>query len=351
MSWPSQPDLAVYDNNADYNQFLDERNTPNPIAIETSHFRPSKVLFELERQTYEVAYVDYLQGQREQFKDTVLYEFPRLVALHYFRFLNAHMDDLHRLLSLRDTWEALINLLHALVVSEFRCTHTPIPRNPNNNNRHLDFYSDSLFVKLSNIECLLNHARTNSLNLVCVATIPAQTVQDMIDLNRRRNGFLHCELLSDAQAHQVINDTEDNVLDLLHDLINLKDIHLIRYRGQVGSTLQMQHESLDGHNMERKLETMTLTPALLSSVASYLLDTHILATTTNAPWIFSLKPFIHFQEDASGHYTKLCVLKREDPSSTIPTYEFEVNGEATPLHIPRADFSAETTELINLRVP
>jgi hypothetical protein len=348
MSWPSQPDLVVYSNNLEYNQFLDDRNEPNPISVEASEFRPSRVLFELERQTYEAVYTDYLQQQREIFRDTVLFEFPRLVALHYFRFLNAHLDDLHRLLSLRDTWEALINLIHAFVVSDFRCNHIPIPRNPNSN-RHLDFYSDSLFEKLANIECLINHATVKNLNLVCVNAIPAQTIQDMIDLNRQRNGFSHCELLSDPQALQVINDTEENVLDLLHDLRALQDIHLIRYRGQVGNALELRCESFDGHNLERRLQTITITPALFGTAAGYLQDTHILAT--NNQWILSLRPFIHFQEDASGHYTRLCMLKREGPGGPNATYEYEVNGEAISVQLPRAYFSTETAELINLRIP
>lgn len=108
-----------YEDNAEFNEYLD--SLYGTIKIAGSEFPSSKVLFAMEYETYCIALQDFHRDRIERFKEIVIDQFPTPVAMCYYRFENGFEHNLQRLNFLRDTWESIINLIHALVISEFRC--------------------------------------------------------------------------------------------------------------------------------------------------------------------------------------------------------------------------------------
>jgi hypothetical protein len=64
--------------------------------------------------------------------------------------------------------------------------------------------------------------------------------------------------------------------------------------------------------------------------------------------LFSLRPFVHFKEDGSGHLTKLCLFRRTHGDVPNRKIEYEIVGEATRLNEDRGLVQAEINGLRSL---
>ena len=156
--------------------------------------------------------------------------------------------------------------------------------------------------------------------MVSINMIPIETIMEMRELNRKRNGFSHIGALSDEQAGRIIAETEEQVLNLLRDLEELKEVHLIRYLGQEENILNIKHERFDGYAMTRTVKVLTINKDNLIDACSFLYNNQILAT--NGEWIISLKPFVHFLKSDSGHLSKICFLKKKGEGQPDPKFIF-----------------------------
>jgi hypothetical protein len=340
MSDPDGPE-SRYEDNVEFNEYLD--SLYGTIEIAGSEFPSSKVLFAMEYETYIIALQDFHRDRIESFKEIVIDQFPAPIAMCYYRFENGFENDFQRLNFLRDTWESIINLIHALVVSEFRCKKISIDKS---SIKFGTIFTDKLAEKLLNIERLLQYASKNGLEMISADMIPVETIMEMRELNRKRNGFSHIGTLSDDQARKIIAETEEQVLTLLRDLEKLKELHLIRYLGQEINILNIKHERFDGYAMTRTVKVLTIKKDNLIDACRFLCNNQILAT--NGEWIISLKPFVHFLKSDSGHLSKICFLKKKGESQPDPKFIFEVIGEAVEIPLSRVEFSSEIDELRSL---
>ena len=332
---------SKYENNTEFNEYLD--SLYGTIEISGSEFQSSKVLFEMEYETYRIALQDFHRDRIENFKEIVFNQFPTPVAMCYYRFENGFDNDLQRLNFLRDTWESVINLIHALVVSEFRCKKISIEKS---NVKFSAIFTEKLAEKLLNIERLMQFADQKGLDMVSKDIIPIELIIKMRELNRKRNGFSHIGALSNEQAGRIIAETEEQVLTLLRDLEDLKEVHLIRYLGQEKNILNIKHERFEGYAMTRTVKVLAINNDILIEACRFFDNNQILAT--NDEWIISLKPFVHFLKSDSGHLSKICFLKKKGEAQPDPKFIFELVGEAVEFPLSRAEFSSEIDELRSL---
>jgi hypothetical protein len=117
-----QLNLNRYDSCPQYNDWLDQQYFDQSGVLNIFNYqpRPSFVLFSLSQDTYQAAFADFQQQRQEELKQTVFDEFPSPIAHYFYRFENGYENELQRLHFLRDTWEAIVDVLHSAIVAECR---------------------------------------------------------------------------------------------------------------------------------------------------------------------------------------------------------------------------------------
>jgi len=321
------PELG-YDDNPDFNESLDEQQ---PIEIAGVIFPPSRVLFEMEREAYAAALQEFRGQQREELLDVVCNEFPTPIAWSFYRFLYGSENPMQRLHFLRDTWEGLINLLHALVVSEFRSRHIPLI---GAKLKASDLLTEKVGVRLLNLERLLSLEDERARECMCRQLIPLGLIQTMRELNRLRAGFSHSSALSEAEALRIISQYQEEVVEVLQQLTWLRDFMLVRYMGQAGNALRVRYERFTGYAMTRTIKEMRLAEDKLPEVAKLLDDKQILAVTGGV--FLSLRPFVHFTE--AEHLSKLGFFRKREGGKGKPViWLFQLTDETAPFAIEERD--------------
>jgi hypothetical protein len=340
---PSHIDRDDYDSCPQFNDWLDEQYADQHEALDLFGFqpRPSYVLHQLNFSTYEAALADFLSDREEQLKQTVHYDFPAPIAHYYYRFEYGFENELQRLLFLRDTWEAIIDVLHALAVGECRFRQLML-QDPI---KFKHFLSDSVAQRLLNIERVIDHAAGQGMNLAISGIVTIPVLNTMRELNRSRNAFSHSAAQSETQARVWISECYQDVLNILEELRGLADVSVVRYLGQEdGKTLRC--EFFRGHALTRTIRTLPLTDDQVQASQRYFYQGEILVSVQDC--VFSLRPLIYFREDPSGHTTKLCMFRKTKGNAPDRRLEYEVVGEATRRDEDRTHFKLELDELRSL---
>ena len=167
----------------------------------------------------------------------------------------------------------------------------------------------------------------------------------MRELNQTRNAFSHSAAQSEVQANTWIVECIEDVFDILDDLSGLADVQVLKYMGQKdGNTLRC--EVFRGHGGTKTLRDMPLTPDQVNNSRQYFTLDHMLATCDGS--IFSLRPFVHFRVDQSGHATKLCLYRKARGDVPNRRLEYEIAGEATRNDEDRNAFKPELDEIRSL---
>src|SRR6266850_2169749 len=158
-----QLDLNNFDACPQYNDWVDEQYAEQSGTLDILGFqpRPSFVLFNLSQDTYQAAFDDFRRQREEELKEIVFAEFPSPIAHYFYRFENGYENELQRLHFLRDTWEAIVDLLHATVVAE--CRFRQVPLTDPILFSHL--LSDSMAQRLLNTERIVSHANKQGIAL------------------------------------------------------------------------------------------------------------------------------------------------------------------------------------------
>ena len=320
---------------------VDERY--EDVEIEGVHFRPSTILWELDNEVYGQALDEFRGGQVEQLKQAVVDRFPAPVAHYFYRFQHGAENQLQRLHLLRDTWEALIILLLALVLGECRLRGISLEPSPANFKQCL---SDSLSDRLLLIERILEFAEAEGVELGIAKIVPIETIGKIRELNATRNAFSHSAAVSETQAENYVAECYDDVIEVLAALRGLEDVSLIRYLDQQG-VHEIRYERFDGHATTKTIKELTLTDVQLSDSSKYLAKGQVLASIGDL--LLSVSPFFHTEDDKSGHVTRLCLYKRATaPKDKPKLLEFEVVGEARRTEIHRSIFWSQLNEIREL---
>lgn len=338
-----QLDSNNYDACPQYNDWLDAQYTDQSGALDILGFqpRPSFVLFKLSPDTYEATFSDFSQQREDEIKETVWNLFPSPIAYYFYRFENGYENELQRLHFLRDTWESVIDVLHAFAVAESRHRQLPLA----DPIKFKDLLTDSVAKRLENIEGIINQLSATGV-LPSIAQISSVAMlAAMKDLNQSRNAFSHSAAQSEMQARNWINECYVDVLEVLAGLEGLENIQIARYLSQVdGTTLRC--EMFKGHSSAKTIQNIQISHQQMIDSARYFQQGQILVTAGGL--IFGLRPMIHYREDSVGHTTRLCIFRKTHGNLPDRSIEFAVVGEAVSHMENRALFVAELTELRGL---
>jgi hypothetical protein len=339
--------FALDTNNFDacpqYNDWLDQQYLDQSPTLDILGFqpRPSFVLFSMSQGTYLAAFTDFQQQRQEELKQAIFDDFPSPIAHYFYRFENGYENELQRLYLLRDTWEAIVDVLHAATVAEcrFRCISLADPI------KFSDILSDRIAQRLLNIERIINHCSSQSVALSISQMVSLTTLQTMRDLNQTRNAFSHSAAQSESQARIWIGDCYADVIDVLDDLQNMKQIEIFRYMGQIDSRT-LRCEVFRGHSFTRTIHNIALTAGQARDSQRFFQQGQVLIFFSRC--LFSLRPLIHHREDASGHTTKLCMFRKTRGDATNRRIEYEVVGWGNRWEQDRTLFKSELDELRGL---
>jgi len=324
-----------------YNEWLDEQyseQSGGTLDILGYQPRPSFVLFTMSPDTYEATFSDFTQQREEGIKESVCNQFPSPIAYYFYRFENGYESDLQRLHLLRDTWESVIDILHALAVAE--CRHRNIQVvDPL---KFKDLFTDSVAKRLENIEGITTQLSAAGI-LPAVAKIsPSATLAAMKELNQSRNAFSHSAAQSEAQARSWISECYVDVVEVLAELDGLEDIQIVRYLSQVdGTTLRC--EIFRGHSSTRTIQNIKISHQQMLDSAKYFQQGQMLVIADGL--IFGLRPMVYFREDGVGHTTRLCIFRKTRGEEPDRRLEYEVIGEAARHEESRKNFATEINEL------
>lgn len=333
-------DLSDFDACPPYNEWLDEQHAEQsgPLDILGYQPRPSFVLFNLSQDTYQAAFDDFQRQREEQLKERVFNDFPSPIAHYFYRFENGYENELQRLHLLRDTWEAIVDVLHAIAVAECRSLSfsltDPIT--------FKDILSDSVAQRLLNIERIITHAQAKGIDLRVADIVSISTLQTMRDLNQSRNSFSHSGAQSASQARTWISECYEDVMSVLDDLRGLADVQVLRHIGQVDART-LRCEVFRGHGFTKTINSIALTDDQIRDSQRFFQQGQILVCCNES--IFGLRPLVYCREDTSGHTTKLCMFRKARGDAPNRRIEYEVVGESVCWEEDRAVFKAEIDEL------
>lgn len=335
-----QLDPANFDACPPYNEWIDRTYADENGELNILEFRPrpSEVLFQMSPDTYEAAFADFQQEREQEIKRRVFQEFPTPIAYYFYRFDTGYENDLQRLHFLRDTWESIVDVIHAITVAE--CRHRHVAVGPPT--RFSDLLSDSVAQRLINIEQLMEQAANAGTPLNISRSVPISTLRTMKDLNQSRNGFSHSAAQSDVQARTWIGECYGDVIDVLDDIQGLADVYVYRYVGQIdGQTLRC--ESFCGHGFTRTIKSVALSTSQVSAAQRFFQQGQMIVACEGD--LFGLRPLVHFREDTGGHSTKICLFRRTHGDAPNRKVEYEVVGEAVRHVEERTVVQAEIDEL------
>jgi len=335
-----QLDQNRYDACPLYNEWLDEQYSEEHGQLNILGFqpRPSLVLFRMSPATYEATFSDFMQQREEGILDLVVNTYPSPIAYYFYRFSHGYENENQRLMFLRDTWEAIVDVIHALAIAECRFRKIPLTTPL----KFRDLFTESIAQRLENIEEIARQMLAAGVAPEFSQIARAQTIATMRELNQSRNAFSHSAAQSETQARTWVYDCYEDVLNILEDLDGLQSVRMVRYLNQPDA-LTVRAETFKGHGSTKTIQNTTIDQRQVQDSACYFQHGHMLAIVGGL--IFSLKPIVHSREDANGHMTRLCVFRRASGENLDRKIEFEVVGEAARIAESRTNFFAELTEL------
>ena len=323
-----------------YNDWLDERHTSEYGNLDISGFkpRPSYVLHQLSFDTYEAGLADYLSEREEELKETVVSEFPTPIAYYYYRFENGYENELQRLYFLRDTWESIVDVIHALSVSECRYRKIQLSEPI----RFQDLLSDSVDQRLLNIERIIAQAKAANTKLEIEAIVDVGVLPEIRELNRTRNAFSHSAAQSEKQAREWIGECYEEMIDVLTKIVGLAEIRVARYLGH-SDAKTFRCEIFKGQSLTRTIQSISISQEQARGAAACFNKERLCVAYDN--FLFGLQPLLHLKEDNAGHSTRVLAFRRARGDAPNRTLEFEIIGEASRTSLSRTEFRAELNEL------
>lgn len=336
-----------YEQYPEFNQWLDtEDDGVNLELREDLRFTQpaSWIAYSMDEVFYGLALQEYRNRRVEEFKEVVRREFPTPIAFYFHRTERGYQHDMQRLFLLKDTWEALIFTLFAIVVGEARYRGLNLQES---GLRNSDWYSDQLFTKLRIISLILESAIKQEIELASQALISTDILEQIRELNRYRNGFSHTAAKSDLQARELFNEYIGDVVKTLQAVEVLKDVIIMRFVGQGNdpeSPYVIRCEVFQGRDAGRvpSFDNFRLTPNQYVTLLPLLTPNRLLVK--NGDCIYPLSPFLLCKEDNDGHSTELLIYKQKNAVSFI----FERVGHSDETPLDRSNFTQDYEELLNL---
>lgn len=340
-----------YEDHEDFNQSIDDDE--GVVTILNTTFRASEILFTLQKETYRIALTDFENQQTEELKQLAFNVLPDCIAYNYWlsqRGPNSN-NPIAKFLHLKDSWEAVIFTLNALVWGDVRAKGIDLKTadvyhsgqaNLRFNSRVL--LSDELKQILENVKAVVNFSNSNGLNLKCGNFISLELIETLYELQNNRNHFSHTATPTREQAEAELDIVAPLFRTVLKSLKFFEEISILRFDSFITSC---RFQTFKAHSLNREFDGAIDVQAVQ---LGYVMTNP--GEVIFAKWgddIFSLSPFMHYKHDDTGHETYLSVYKgkRENKFWYEPVKVRE-NICYDPLQ-PR--FDAEKVELQSLIVP
>jgi hypothetical protein len=337
-------------------QFNDSLDEEGSVVIASIPFQRSRILFELANTTYFEAYYEFKDQEFQELKQTCFETYPACIAYN-FRLSErgeGANDPVRKLLHLKDSWEAIIFVLYALVMGEVRFRNLDMKTaqilisqgtagNPIYSNFNTDrVLSDAIKQKIQNIKAIILHCKNNHLGFKC-EEIDDTLLDDLLFLQDIRNDISHHTAPTREQAEAELAKVIPLFQKMLSKTKFLERCNILRFDSYSSSC---RCESFNGHSLNREYGNYLFHDSQRTIVLS--LGQEQLFVNWDEE-CFSLSPFLHFDRDNSGHESYLCFYKRNKNGK----YWFEpvkIRTEKSFDHIqPR--FETEKNDLIRLLVP
>lgn len=345
------PDLR-YDDHPDFNQSIDDE--VGEINILGESFAPSYVLFELAQETYRIATTEYYEQAFEELKQVIFNYFPACIAFNYRLSERGEgaTDPVRKLLHLKDTWEAIIFVLYALVMGEVRYRATPLTAiqaisgtNPTtgqpqfenlNSNRIM---SDALKKKIQNMRAIIQFSKTNGHGFK-LEEIDETLLDDLEQLQDIRNDISHTAAPTREQAERELSLVIPIFQQMLTKTRFLENCRILRFDT---FSSNCRCEIFNGHSLNREYDDFAFDSSQLSYVIGLTQDQIFVQWDTEC---FSLSPFLHFERDTTGHESYVCFYKRRKDGKYW--YEPVKMRDEKPFDHLQARFEAEKEALAGL---
>ncbi|MGQ3684929.1 MAG: hypothetical protein ACUBOA_07995 [Candidatus Loosdrechtia sp.] len=336
-----------------FNESLDEEGDVNIANIS---FSRSRILFEMDFETYKQALYEFLEQDYEDLKQIIFDYYPACIAYN-FRLSErgeGSTDPVRKLLHLKDSWESVIFVLYALVMGEVRrkgvdlkTTQIFVSYDAGGNPIFSSFnsdkvLSDALKQKLQNIKAIVQHVKNRAIGFKC-AEIELNLFDDLLQLQEIRNDLSHHTVPTREQAETELK----TVLLLFREMLTktrfLENCKMLRFDNY---SSDCRCETFNGHSLNREYDNFSFTEPHKSYVIG-LGQEQIFVLWDNE--CFSLSPFLHFDKDATGHESYICAYKGKRQGK----YWYEpvkIRTEKTFDHL-QPSFNTEKDEIIKLVVP
>ncbi len=184
-----------------FNESLDEEGE---VIIAGASFPRSRILFEMDKELYKQALIEFTEQDYDDLKQCVFHSYPASIAFN-FRLSEkgeGSDDPVKKLLRLKDTWEAIVFVLYALVMGEVRyrkenlkTAQIFVSYGSGGNSVYANFnteriLSDAVKQKIHNIKAIVQFCKANSLNFKC-QEIEESLLDDLLQLQDIRNDISH----------------------------------------------------------------------------------------------------------------------------------------------------------------
>ena len=257
---------------------------------------------------------------REDLAATVCERFPAPIAVPFHAFTYGPRAPLTRLLRLRDTWEALVQVLSAMALAEAatcvpRLTSLVVREGKGKEFRSCkwrDLSSDKLAMRIGLVEGVLKRANDLGISLEIAKLLTPELLSEVRRLNAVRNGFSHQSTISEKQADTITEEALPVLLEILLDLRDLEKVELLRI-GTIkpGKPPEAEIELLVGHAQSRRVKVIPMEGEIAARalVASRVAGRDRILARVGSRTL-DLSPFMYAEDDESGHRTRITIFKQ-----------------------------------------
>jgi hypothetical protein len=339
-----------------FKRFNDSLDEEGKIDISGIFFSRSRILFEMDFEAYKQSFNQYLEQDYEDLKQVVFNSYPACIAYN-FRLSEkgeGSSDPVRKLLHLKDTWEAIIFVLYALVMGELRYRKADLKsakvfvsydslNNPTYASFNTDkILSDAVKQKIQNIKAIVDFVKKRVLCFKC-KEVDESLLDDLLRLQDIRNDVSHHATPTSEQAKEELKQVIPLFREMIAKTRFLENCKVLRFES---FSSECRCEAFNGHSLNREYENYKW-PDVIRNYVLTLGQEQIFALWDSE--CFSLSPFIHFDKDVTGHEAYLCFYKGKKQSKYW--YEpLKIRSEKNFDHLQKR-FESEKDEIIKLVVP
>lgn len=176
-----------------------------------------------------------------------------------------------------------------------------------------DLWSDKVSVRLDVTYKILAWAATIPQQLECAQILPLGVLDQIRDLNRKRNFVKHSQAMSSTQYKKAVEECVDEVVDVLRALEGLSAVKLYRFHGsdpEGSSASDVQLVDFTGSGTDLTLQPRAYSSREYAKCSMLLNKSRVLIEFGGV--IASASPFYYPKDDATGHKVQLSAFKKRE---------------------------------------